>query len=327
MAETANIAKVADIISNEIFLKLKWEQRPHKDTNWNCVNSDHNVKTHPSDIVFHYKDPYTGNNIYINTDLKSYKDKSISKPKIRKALTSLSISVDCANISSDWSDKFILDKTEENKVIGMLFIYNHDNSYCNDFSKLLKDISPTSINLAPGNQIVVFGPEKIRQLYNIVTDIKLLKSEELFLTWDDYTFFYPDLVLYKRSGDEWGQPASIEALTAPWIILKYRVNNNFSKSGYIVYYNRHGNTIEEFIYLLDTLSHYQMLLSNNDITIKLLNPHDNAIENIEKAKHQYLQTWGFDEHRKSHLDKIKTEKIKNFITDFDLQEVGMRDAK
>lgn len=75
MSETTNTAALANKVFDEIFQWLKWELCTPKDINWECCNQEkHNTKTHPSDIVFYYKDPYTGKTQYINTDLKSYKD-------------------------------------------------------------------------------------------------------------------------------------------------------------------------------------------------------------------------------------------------------------
>jgi hypothetical protein len=329
MSETSVIAEVAQRVSRDIFKWLKWGVRPLCDSNWACVIDSHKnkVKTHPSDVVFYYSDPYTGEVIYLNTDLKSYASRTINEKKVRDALTSLCESVECANISSEWKDKYILDETDNNNVVGFLFIYNHDNNYSGDFIKLLNKINPMSIKIAHGNRIVVFGPEKIRYLYNIVTDIKLLKSEDVFSCLDDYTFYYPDLVLSKRHGSEWGQPASIEALTSPWLMLKYKSKGDPGKSGYVIYYNRQGSTVDEFVYLLDALSHYQMLLSEHDIKIKLVDACDNALENLNKAKHRYLMDWGFDGFRKDQLEKVEAEHMKNMVSDFKLQEVGMRDEK
>jgi hypothetical protein len=329
MAETSVIAEVASIVSKDIFKWLKWDARPLKDSNWACVVGTHKTKigTHPSDVVFHYTDPYTGEVIYINTDLKSYAKGTINDKKVLSALMSLSDSVECANISSDWKNKYLLDESEDNNVIGMLFIYNHDNEYFGDFGKLIEKVNPSSLKIAKGNRIVVFGPEKIRYLYNIVTDIKMLKSEDFFMSINDYTFYYPDLVLFKRHGDEWGQPASIEALTAPWLMLKYRSKLELGKNGYVIYYNRKGSTVEEFVYLFDALSHYQMLLSDQKIDIKLVDASENALENINKAKHRYLMDWSFDGFRKTQIEKVNAAHMKNFVNEFKLQEVGMRNEK
>ena len=61
MSETTNTAALANKVFDEIFQWLKWELCTPKDINWECCNQEkHNTKTHPSDIVFYYKDPYTG---------------------------------------------------------------------------------------------------------------------------------------------------------------------------------------------------------------------------------------------------------------------------
>lgn len=328
MGETANIAEVASKVSKDVFKWLKWSARPLMDINWECrLDEKHKkkrFKTHPTDVVFHYRDPYTEREIYINTDLKSYASNSITKSSVVKALNSLSQSIECANISQEWSDKFILDANAKHDVMGMLFVYNHDNSYCEDFDELLSKINPKSLKIAKGNKVLVLGPEKINYLYNVITDIKLMKSEDIISSNDDYTFYYPDLVLYKRHGCEWGQPASIESITSPWLIVKHR---NESGEEYTIYYNRHGSTPEEFIYLLDSLSYYQLLLSDTKISIKFINSCDSARANLDKAVYLYLSNWGFDGFRKKHLENLHAEHITNYVKSFNLDEVGMRDAK
>ncbi|MDC7242564.1 MAG: hypothetical protein PQJ44_00945, partial [Sphaerochaetaceae bacterium] len=77
MGETSNTADLAEIISQRIFSKFYWERLGQKNINWECVKPGHDRKTHPSDAVFHYESPYEKERIYINFDLKSYKNTSI----------------------------------------------------------------------------------------------------------------------------------------------------------------------------------------------------------------------------------------------------------
>lgn len=78
MAETANISKVAEIISSEIFPCFGWTERGPRNENWKCVDATHHKVTHPSDIVFYYLEPYENTRTYINCDLKSYSDSTIN---------------------------------------------------------------------------------------------------------------------------------------------------------------------------------------------------------------------------------------------------------
>lgn len=321
MSETGNIEELAKRISAEIFKWLKWETCPIKDTDWECVSEKHTSGTHPSDVVFYYDEPYSGNRLYLNTDLKSYKKISISPNQIKKALISLSKAVECANISPDWQNKYLTDDSTSN-VKGLLFIYNNDNKFDNDFSSYLSDITLKQVKLSGSNQIIIFGPDKIKYLLNLITDIKSFISEGKMPVENGYTFFYPELVLNKTHGNEWNQPATIELLTSPWLIVKHKIPNNVN-NGYIIYYDRSGNTVDEFIYLLDSLSHLQLLLSDSPIDIRLIGPCNDAKANYLRAKDSYLNSWGLDEARKNYLNRINVHSINIVHSEYNPMEIGM----
>jgi len=102
MAETANISKMAEKVSKEIFSEFFWEKIGTMDFNWTCIQDRHNKKTHPTDVVFRYEHPYDNKFININFDLKSYKKDSISVTSIRKALESLALASECTQLSDEW---------------------------------------------------------------------------------------------------------------------------------------------------------------------------------------------------------------------------------
>lgn len=323
MAETGNIEDAAKAISSDIFKWLKWETCALRDVNWDCVTNHHKKKTHPSDVVFFYNDPYLGKKIYLNTDLKSYKKSTIKIGRISKALSSLALSVECANVSSDWQEKFLINTTEPWIAKGLLFIYNHDNEYDKDFSDLIAQINFTKIEIPKSVELAMFDPSRIRNLFNTVTDMKLFAVDHE-LKRDDFTFFYPDLVMSRRHGEEWNQPASIEALTAPWLIIKHQASKDIQE-GYLIYYHMPGETVEEFIYLIDALSHYQMLLSTKSITVRFTTPSDLAGNNFNKAKIEYSRLWGDDQARQVQLERINAGKINKVAPNYCPYEIGMRD--
>jgi hypothetical protein len=326
MAETSNIAALAERISKEIFTWFKWSSRPLRDSNWECVLDHHNKKTHPSDVVFHYEDPYTGKILYLNTDLKSYQTSSITKTKLETALKSLSLSVECANISEDWKGKFSLPHAGSSDVIGLLFVYNHDNGFDRrKFNSLLREIKLSQLGIQERNKIVVFGPGIILDLFNIVHDLKDLVAEDMMTRHSNYTFFYPDLVMSKAHGDQWSHAASVEVLVGPWIIIKHKEIPNQVKEGYLIYYMRDGSQVDEFVYFLDALSRFQMLLGDELIRIRLVNTVDEAKINFDVAKNKFLVTWGQDKQRKKRLDEIRIDSIQTRETSFNLIEIGMRE--
>jgi hypothetical protein len=324
MAETGNTEKLAKIVSQDIFKWFKWSTCSAKDENWECVSEHHLKKqSHPSDVVFYYEDPYTGKTIYQNTDLKSYGKSSITVASVSTALTSLAMAVECANVSSSWQDKFLITGDGFDHVEGLLFIYNHDGDYDAEFSDLTKKIEFDKLRIIEHAPINLIGPKQIERLINIVSDIKFLKAEDTLPSIDDYTFFYPDLVRARRNGNEWGKPATIESLLSPWIIIKHKAGDSFS-DGFIIYYNDLGDSVEEFVYLIDAMSHYQMLVSDFSIRIRFTNHKSTAPLNFEKAKLEYLKIWGNDEARKEQLNRINTAQITHFSRQFSTLEVGMQ---
>ncbi|MBB1317822.1 hypothetical protein H5123_09225 [Shewanella sp. SR43-4] len=324
MGEAGNIEAIAKLVSERLFNWFKWYKFPLTDVNWECVKEDHCKKTHPSDVVFYYLDPYTGHHIYINTDLKSYAKDSITKTSITTALSNLSLSVDCARVSQDWQKLYIVSDIDYGDVGGLLFIYNHDGDYDKGLSEIVLKLDSNKLPIAENTKITLMDPITIRRLNNVVVDIKDMVANEKF-TKSNYTFFYPDLVRSKRKGDEWDQPASIEALTAPWLTLKYKASIGSGEEGYVIYYHRKGETVDEFIYLLDALSRQQLLLSNKAIELRLTDASKIAIVNFEKAKIEYLSVWGLDDSREAQINRIKAGHIEQLSQYFSDIQIGMRD--
>ena len=324
MAETGNIEKLAKLVSKDIFKWFKWETCLPKDENWECVTERHGKNTHPSDIVFYYDDPYSGDTKYLNTDLKSYKAGTINTSSVSKALKSLAMSVECANISESWQDTFLLDDVGFGSVAGLLFIYNHDDKYDYDFSDLMGRVDFREIPLLEDKEIVVMGPHLIKRLCDVVSDMQKLKADDSFPSPKDFTFFYPDLIRARRCGDEWDKPATVEALTSPWLIIKHRAGDDFD-SGFVIYYHQSGETVDEFIYLIDAMSHYQMLSSDYTIRIRFTDASKHASVNFDKAKREYLKMWGNDDAREKQMAAIEAESITKFTTCFNPMEIGMRE--
>ena len=223
VAETRNISDIAAKVAKDIFKNFLWNTHPKTDDNFDCTNDQHTGKgdkskdTHPVDVVFHYEDPYLGKTIYLHTDLKSYKKESISSTKLREAFKSLCMAVECAKESSTWRDKFSVDEAEQHEVRGMLFVHNYDNGYDKCFYESIDRIGLHNLPVALNTILHFLGPHDIQRLWNIANDIKGLKGDKELP--DVYTFYYPDLVMCRRQGDVWDQPATIEALTGPYLMV------------------------------------------------------------------------------------------------------------
>lgn len=331
MAETINIGEIAVKISEDIFSHFFWEKNKKHDQNFDCVNSDHKAKsgkedkkTHPGDVLFSYDDPYLDKRIYLHTDLKSYKKDSINTAKLRDAFKSLCLTIECANESDSWRSIYSVDASEKHEVRGMLFVHNYDHEYKKNFYDAIERIDLINGLPLPKNKIIHFlGPKDIQRLYSIVNDMIRLRFEKKLP--DEYTFYYPDQVLFRRQSDVWGQPATIESMTGPYLIIKHGPDK-FGSQGYVIYYNRPGKTVEEFEYFIDSLSRFQMLDSDEVVKIRVVHdePADELKTVFETAKKKYCKAWGLLESRKEILDAIQIERVTCVTDTYNPGDMGWR---
>lgn len=338
MAETVNIGEIANRLSEDIFKHFGWVVHPKRDDNFPCVNSNHTVKskssdaegenvkrkkTHPGDVVFYYKDPYLRQRVYLHTDLKSYAKDSVSSVKLRSAIESLAMTVECGRSSDDWRKKYSVPEGEAFDLRGLLFVHNHDGKYMDDFDDTVRKTNLGTIPIAPNVYIHLLGPHDISRLFTIANDIIRLKYEKILP--ENYSFYYPDLVMWHRGGDVYSQPATIEALTAPYFIINYEGNDKLS-SGYVIYYNRMGASVAEFQYFLDSLSRYQLLESDKFIRIRMVSksPSEEYLSNFDAAKQQYARAWGFDEARMGILDAIQLAPVTAVTSTYSAPKIGWR---
>ena len=317
MAETINIAKMAEKLSKSVFLEFLWGRAEHTNINWTCEHPDiHNVKTHPSDVVFWYDEPYSQTRTYVNCDLKSYARGSITSKTIRDAIESLAKTLRCAEVSQEFSDTYIHQDVTAN-IHGLLFVYNHDGEYDKDFAAVLDKVSVEDLDIPKGSKIVVFGPEDIFWLNNVHHEISYLRgSTGIVPDRDHCKFHYPHLVRKKNVQPENARGATLEMLSAPWIILSYINPKNNNKKGFVVFMRKRGQTVDEFLYLIEYLMHYQVTTGNTEVTIRLLDPHLNSSANFSKAKDQYVSEYEGGEEIKKILDSIDLGKLEHVRTSF-----------
>jgi hypothetical protein len=330
MAETSNVSAIASRISDDIFRYFYWTTHPKKDDNFICSNPEHKSSddspkaTHPGDVVFFYQDPYLQKAIYLHTDLKSYADKSITTRMLKSALHSLCMTVECANQSKDWRNKYSVDTSDPHEVRGLLFVHNWTKGYDKPFYEAIARVDLHNLPVAPGTILHYLGPHDIQRLYSIGNDIvRLVHSDRLP---KNYTFYYPDLMLFRRHGEIWEQPATIEALTGPYLILKHGAAEKVDQ-GYVIYFNRPAATPEALLYLLDILSRYQMLESNELIRIRLTNVDvpDDMRSAFLIAKQRYARDWGFDPVRERLLSAIEIDTITSVTDTYNPGATGWRE--
>ncbi|MES3008905.1 MAG: hypothetical protein V4751_14160 [Pseudomonadota bacterium] len=323
MAETINIAKMAEKLSKEIFGEFLWQMKEHTNINWECESVDnHKVKTHPSDVVFWYDEPYTQSRTYVNCDLKSYAKGSISQGSVREALVSLAKTLSCAETSQKFNDMYIHQDVSPN-ICGLLFIYNHDGEYDKDFSSVLDKIKNEELDIPKGSKIVVLGPEDIYWLNNVHHEIAYLRGGSAKIPAREHCkYFYPHLVLKKNVQLEHAKAATLEMLTAPWIILSYQDPSNRNRKGVVVFVRKRGSAIEEFLYLIDYLMHYQVVSADSEVTIRLLDPDPLASAHFSNAKDQYISNYEGGQEIRNRLNAIEFGKINNVRTIFSELELS-----
>ena len=339
MGETANVADVAKKISNDIFSVFFWEVRPQEDANFDCV-SEHHVtetekqkKTHPCDVLFHYFDPYLNKIIYLHTDLKSYSKTSLKVGKIRDALNSMAMTIECAAVSEDWRKKFPISDHDTCEIRGLLFVANHDNKAPLSFNEQLGKISKKNLKIAQSQVIHVLGPKEISNLYSVAVDIKLAIQDKKLSP--KYRFFYPDLTLWKRQVvDDERAAATIETLLSPYFILRHPSlkegnDQTLLQEGSLIYYSRDGSTVEEFVYLIDSLLRYQLVNAKEKIRIRIFNREkdSNFKNNFEKAKEAYCRSWGFHGDREQEIRSITIDAITQVAANYYPDNIGWREHK
>lgn len=339
MAETANIAEVAKKVMYDIFQVFFWELRPLQDVNFDCKLDHHTTETgkpklsHPCDVMFWYLDPYLNKIIYLHTDLKSYSKSSLKQKKIRDALNSLGLTLECAAVSDSWREKFLKQDDEAYEVRGLLFVANHDNKAPVDFNNQLDKISKTNLGIAKSQVLHVLGPRQISDLYSVAVDIRLsIQGKQLS---QFYRFFYPDQTLWKRQvADDVRTAATIETLLSPYFILKHEAlkdddENVILRPGSLIYYSRRGDTVDEFIYLLDSLLRYQLVNARESVRIRIFNRErsQNFKTNFDQAKTKYCKTWGFEGNREREIGDITIDAISQIQSNYVPDEIGWRENR
>jgi hypothetical protein len=234
------------------------------------------------------------------------------------------MTVECARTSADWRQIYSVPDDEEHEVQGFLFVHNHDRGYEGKFSECMARVSISALPVAADTVIHFMGPTDISRLYSIANDLMRLKFNKL-LPVSEHTFYYPDLVLTRRHTDTWEQPATIELLMSPFFIIKHASAEKIS-AGYLIYYNRPGSSAEEFEYLFDCISRFQMLEHGQLIRIRSCHSKPDLVmlSNFEAAKKKYAKAWGFDQKRTELLEKITIEMITSVADTYNPGNVGWK---
>lgn len=354
MAENGPIEDLAKIVSSDLFNRFKWQQHGPIDQDFSCDDEKNHKPakktqshTHPVDVVFSYKDPYLNRIIYLNTDLKSYSKGSLSVTKIEGALKSLAQTIECAQYSPEWAEKYNFSQIDS-EVRGLLFVFNHDNQLQHDFYEYFNPPKPRSgrrnkainldkIPIGAGQQIHIIDPFMINYMLTITNDLNELIANSQFPK-SDYGFYYPQLTFHKVTVVDKHLPATIEVLSSPFMIIKHdavyeynddkKMKEEVHPEGFVIYYNRKGDDDNEFFYLLDLLSNYQILDGKNKIRIRLAfrEKYDSVVSNFRRGIEKYAHEYGLDENAKKMLDGIEF-KVISAVKEFYSSQVISWDLK
>jgi hypothetical protein len=325
MAETSSIAKMADKLSNELFNDFNWERVGEANANWECVDESHSERTHPSDVVFYYDNPYSLSRTYVNCDLKSYAVSSITRTAISIATTRLARSLACAEKSTDWQNRY-LHQDVSHEIRALLFVYNHDGDYDSDFQTLVSTVDYQRLEVPPQSKLFVLGPKDIFWLNNVRYDIVYMRGHGELPQKPKCAFYYPHLGRKKNVQPEKAKAATLEMLTGPWITMEYQPLSGPVRRGFLIYYRPRGEHIEEFLYLIDHILHYQILTPDTAVHIKTIDPDPNSHSRFGRAVDQYVHEHSAGEELKEMLDRITFSEISNLRLKFSEQQIGMENA-
>lgn len=336
MAETVHIKELGDLVADEIFRTFKWEVCKFPDVNWACASPKTHKSagatdlTHPSDQVYHYFDPYKGEEIYINFDFKSYAKSTLESYDPSKDLISLGKAVECANKSSDFKKLYVVDENKSHFVDGALFVYNHDGDYDREFDALLeRKIAKEGIcSLKGDSRLFVFSPQDIVELYSISRDFNILKGKE-GAGIVDAGFRSPDLQHSKVLAQKKVGSATIEMLTSSWVVADIHTKDPTGNCRY-VYLKEPDMNVDGYKYLIDAILHFQLLEDYWPIKISDLYFSNERLAAFNTALDQYVNdSHGVNDESvadfKSRLDKIKYRSVNMEYPSFFEREIA-RDA-
>lgn len=322
MGETANIAAAAEQLAQELFADFGWARVGPMNENWACASPQHELKTHPTDAVFAYEDPYEDRTVFVQTDLKSYAAGSISSGKLSSALRALGMATDCTRRSAEWQEMY-RPEGSSGETVGLLFVFNHDGDFDKNFPKLLAELDERNVNLVKGCRVHVLGPQDIQFLVTVTHDMNALRGKEKLPPRKDCGFSYPHLV--QQPARHLRSPvASLEVLSSPWIIYRYTWRSKpESPEGCIVYLRSRGETSDELKYLLDYLFRFQVIEESTSVEIRVPHPAPNIHANFAFAKTSYAQSLPGHDYVGKLLEQVRLQSVTQVATRYLTQELGM----
>ncbi|MDI1343292.1 MAG: hypothetical protein PSV22_04210 [Pseudolabrys sp.] len=345
--ETAQIAEIANQVSNEIFSRFGWKRVGPKDHNFKAFDileekqssgddADEDgagekppaapsamvERDFPADVVFRYDDPYSGEAIFIHFDLKSYAESSLKANTTRKALRSLARAIRVAENSADWKQKFAA-TTSNFSIHGALFVYNHDNKAPSRVDDFLAKLNSNSVPVPEKKRLYVFTPRRINYLITLLNDQNALIAGSQIPKGDEgeVSVYYPYGVRAKPQ-----KPllpyASAEQLLGPILVLHYRYQGRPDR-GYVVYYDGPGTAVDEYLYLFEMFFKRGFITDDETVHLRLSNADQNALAVFAEARDFFITSYHELPEFKAKMDQIKFHRVTNVVKEFSTVDLGM----
>ena len=332
MAETANIATIAQKVSDLIFSPFGWSLSGPTNANFPCEKTEAHRKetspTHPVDSVLQYDDPYEARRNYLITDLKSYAKGSLDPTRLKGALRDLAKAVDCAAVSANWRTRWANDEEQYN-VNGLLFVFNHDNLYDKDFDVFFQDEATKKLDLPRLSKLFVFGPKRISYLLTLLNDLRGLVANREFPFFTKVPFLYPDRI-QRFAKQNVANVARVELLMGPWQIIPFdfvptslNVEVASSKVGYKIYYSGSGQDSAEFEFFFDFCFRHQLVKDNVTLDIRMPFASDNAMKTFGDAKENFARNFYSSPDIMARLAQFSVSPIQSIVQNISIEHVGM----
>ncbi|MBB4587945.1 hypothetical protein GGE50_003849 [Rhizobium leguminosarum] len=328
MAETINRAQMAEDLSSKVFAEFLWQKIGPTNENWPCEQPDHHgTKTHPTDVVFFYDEPYSPVRRYIQCDLKSYSSASIKRTAVKEAILSLADQVSCADVSPTWQGSYT-HASSTFEISGLLFVYNHDREFDKSFDSLISDIRPEDIKLPRRSRLYVLGPEEINWLQRVARELQQMRGDEdenrRLPPRERCAFHYPQLVRNTAIRSERARAATMEMLKSQWIVLEH-FDEEEVRQGFVIFHRR-KTTVEGLMYLIDYLRRHELIVGKTRFDIKVQPDDKEASANLQKAVHEYVSSIPGENHDTEfakRLARIKISHVPEILTSYSTTEMGM----
>lgn len=328
MAETINRAQMAEDLSSKVFAEFLWQKTGPMNENWPCEQPEsHSTKSHPTDVVFYYDEPYSTVRRYIQCDLKSYSKDSIKRPAVKEAILSLANQVSCAEASEVWQKRYS-HASSTFDISGLLFVYNHDKEFHKSFDSLISDIRPEDIKLPRKSRLYVLGPEEINWLQRVARELQQMRGDEdeakRLPPRESCAFYYPQLVRSTVVRSESARAATMEMLKSPWIILEH-FDDEGTRQGFVIFHRR-KTTVEGLMYLIDYLRRHELIVRKTRFDIKVQPDDTEASANLQKAIQEYVASIPGENHDTEFaklLTKIKISHVPEILASYSTTEMGM----